>query len=169
MQDGLVYLRPVEVAFLRTDAVGPDAARALWDDLKTVLNAHSAADAVDRAYGLANGSAMMGRTGAKTSYIAAVTLVPGLAIAPQSKLRTMTLPGGAYQRERLRGDVTDIGESFEVLCDQFQRHHDIKLDQDRPLVEIRLLADSLDQDPRKIELCVPVKPRVGGAGSAFVH
>ncbi|MEM1306072.1 MAG: GyrI-like domain-containing protein [Pseudomonadota bacterium] len=169
MQDGLVYLRPVEVAFLRTDAVGPDAARALWDDLKAVLNAHGAANAVDRAYGLAKGSPLMGSTGAKATYIAAVTLVPGLPIAPQSKLHTMTLPGGAYQRERLRGDVTDIGESFEVLCDQFQRHHDIKLDQDRPLVEIRLLSDSLDQDPRKIELCVPVKPRVGRADAALLH
>lgn len=160
MQDGLVYLRPVQVAYLRTNTVRRDAARALWDDLRTILKDQGVVDQVDRLYGLAHGPEQFPEATADPHYVACVGIVPGLKLSPKSQLQAMTLPGGAYMRQRVFGSDGDVAGGFGDLCDISNAHHDIKLDQIRPLVEIHIGDGLRTAVDHKIELCVPVKPRV---------
>ena len=159
MSNGLVYLRPVQVAYLRIESIRRKAAQAAWAELEAILTDLHVLANVERAYGFVHNSRRMGCSGEDAYYCAGVEVFPGLPMTPESVLRRTTLPGGAYLRHRHKGSLDAIGGEFTELCGVPQKHADIVLDQRRPLVEVYSMIGPGAIDEARIELCAPVLPR----------
>lgn len=159
MSNGLVYLRPVQVAYLRIESIRRKAVHSAWAELKAILTELHVLENVERAYGFVHNSPRMGCSGDGAYYFAGVQVFPGLPMTPESVLRRTTLPGGAYLRHRHKGGLDEIGSGFTTLCGGPKGHADIVLDQRRPLIEVYSMIGPGVIDEALTELCAPVLPR----------
>jgi len=166
MPSGLVYLRPMRVAFLRSDGADRATAVQAWQEMYALLDKLGVLREVERGYGLIRGHRLIadGDKPQPESYEAAVEHMPSLVISPATGLQLKTLPGGSYLRRRVTAGPEAVSGAFTELCQEANANPDINLDVRRPLVEIYFSKAPKETDPRRIDICAPVVPRVGTKG-----
>lgn len=156
MSNGLVYLRPTRLVYLRLvgpyDAIIPEA----WSKLYAWHEKCSPGAPVGRAYGLARDNP--NRAGADTCrYDACIETTPLIDERALRELGLITLPGGPYARTRHVASFDLLRVSLANLHNGFDAPRDLKVDDRRPIVTI-YLDDPRRTDGTKLraDVCVPV-------------
>jgi len=156
VRTGLVYLRPVRVAFARVR--GPYAASApeAWAKIFDWLDARNGRREVTRGFGLAHDDP---RIVAKENlrYDACVEMPPDLELQACRTFGVQMLPGGAYARQRYVGPHSGIRQEFHDMRTNWAPARGLALDARRPFIEI-YLDDPTRCPPEKLrtDLCIPV-------------
>lgn len=156
MSTGLVYLRPVRVAFVRVRGPYGQSAPAAWSKLLAWLDQHRVRSDVTRGFGLAHDDP---RTiaAADLRYDACVEVPPEVEALALREFGMQTLPGGAYARRRFVGPHSGIHTEFHEMRRTWAPSRGLALHTRRPFVEI-YLDDPARCAPEKLrtDLCIPV-------------
>ena len=161
MQNGLVYLRPTRLAYVRVKGPYEQSIPDAWERMLAWLEVRGLNSSTGRGYGLARDNPA--RVGADNCrYDACVLVMPYLEERVNRELGIITLPAGPYVRKREAGSYDAIRSLIPSLHETFAAPSGLRLDDNRPLVTIYL------DDPRhfslndlRADICVPV-----AAGSA---
>lgn len=156
MSTGLVYLRPVRVAYIRARGPYPVSAPEAWKKMLAWLDARGIRSEVTRGFGLAHDDP---RTTAAEAlrYDACVEIPMDMEGLASREFGMQTLPGGAYARRRYVGPHTGISRQFHDMRETWAPSRGLVLHAKRPFVEI-YLDDPLRCAPEKLrtDLCIPV-------------
>lgn len=158
MQIGYMYIRPVEVLYVR--ALGPYKASsvAAWNTMLAWLDAHRLRSQIVRGFGLINDDPQT-TPEHQRRYDACVEAIAGLDIDHTAGVGRLTVPGGAYVVHRHVGRHRTIGAGFSYIQRKWVPGHGLKVDRRRPSLEI-YLNDPATTPPKELmtDLCVPVFP-----------
>ena len=163
MSIGVVYMRPIQVAYVRKVGghreAGPDA----WAAMHAWLADVRIRSKVSRGYGLARRNhRLVGNVTVQSCYDACVELPEDAVADPTRGVDLQTLPGGAFLRTRMREPMEQIGAVFSMLCGLEVPSRGLSLDMARPLLEIYVDNRPGAAAPYRIDLCVPVIPAANG-------
>lgn len=159
MSVGIVYMRPMMVAYVRRVGPHAEAGPAAWVALKSWLEATNLRQRVSRGYGLARqNQRLVGHITAERCYDACIELPEDAQHDPNAGVDMQILPGGAFLRTRLRGGIASIGATFNTLCRNDAPKLRVEPDPARPLVEIYFDNKPGSEHPYRVDLCLPVVP-----------
>ena len=159
MSVGVVYMRPLPVAYVRRVGPHAEAGPEAWDALKAWLEARGLRRSVSCGYGLArHNQRLVGNVTADRCYDACVALPDGAEHEPAAGINLQMLPGGAFLRTRLRGGLSSIGATFSALCQEHAPRLSVAPDPARPLVEVYFDNKPGAAEPYRVDLCLPVSP-----------
>lgn len=156
MTKGLVYMRPIKLAYVR--AVGPYATASLaaWAPVLDWLDRTGLRKEVGHGYGLAHDNPRdVGVNNCR--YDAAIELPLGYEGRMTREFALQTLPGGAYIRERNIGEYIALGSAIQRLRDGGIQSTSLLIDKKRPVITI-FFDDPQDVDVTKMraDVCLPV-------------
>lgn len=161
--NGLVYLRPTRLVYVRACGRYRNTIPASWDKMLNWLDRNGLRSPVGHGYGLARDNPNIVAPEA-CRYDACVELDPLFEERAARELAIQTLPGGSHIRLRKKGDYADMTRTVISLHSTFEAPNGLRMDDRRPIVSIYL------DDPRRIDvndlradLCVPVSARVARA------
>ncbi|MGQ0456397.1 MAG: AraC family transcriptional regulator [Hyphomicrobium sp.] len=156
MSSGLVYLRPMRLAFVRTIGPYEQSIPEAWKTLFAWISKNDLNAPVGRGYGLAHDNPA--KVASKhLRYDACVQLTPMFEDRAIRELSVMTLPSGPYLRQRYAGDYQGVCKLVASAHESMEMPSDLRLDVRRPLVTIYLddPARLADGDLRA-DVCLPV-------------
>ena len=156
MKNGLVYLRPARLAYVRVTGDYQSSIPEAWEHLLTWVERNGLNSPVGRGYGLSRDNPA--RVGIeKCRYDACVQVSPLFEERAMRELGVFTLPAGPYARIRQAGGYELIRAMMPNLHAEFSAPPELRLDDRRPIVTIYL------DDPRRFhesdlraDICVPV-------------
>ncbi len=156
MKNGLVYLRPTRLAYVRVTGNYEQSIPRAWEQLLRWVDKNGLNSPVGRGYGLARDNPA--RVGAENCrYDACVQVSPMFEERAMRELGVFTLPAGPYKRIRQAGGYEPICSMMPKLHSDFTAPAELRLDDRRPIVTIYL------DDPRRFDasdlradICVPV-------------
>jgi AraC family transcriptional regulator len=156
MKNGLVYLRPTRLAYVRVTGAYERSIPEAWERLLTWVEKNGLNSPVGRGYGLTRDNPA--RVGAENCrYDACVQVSPMFEERAMRELGVFTLPPGPYTRMRQAGGYEPIRAMMPTLHSSFEAPPELRLDDRRPIVTIYL------DDPRRYhdsdlraDVCVPV-------------
>ena len=154
MKNGLVYLRPQRMVYVR--AVGPyeQSIPEAWNKMFAWIAKHAIHSPAGRGYGLAHDA------GAKTAepcYDACVQLTPLFEERAIREHAVMMLPGGPYMRHRYIGRYNGVSELLSDAQRVIELPADLRIDQRRPLVTIYLDDPAaVHSNDLRADICLPV-------------
>jgi AraC family transcriptional regulator len=157
---GLVYMRPTQVAFVRSRGPYKTSTEQAWSMMDDWIDRHALKSSISCGFGLAldNPSAVDEKA---IRYDACVKLPEGYENLKTDALAFQKLPGGAFARVRHVGDYGAIRESVALVRDKWLPDQtNLMLDPGRPFMFI-YLDDPLKKDAAKLrsDVCIPVKTR----------
>ncbi|MEZ5844882.1 MAG: GyrI-like domain-containing protein [Hyphomicrobiaceae bacterium] len=163
MSVGVVYMRPMMVAYVRRVGPHAEAGPEAWEALKIWLEARGLRRRVSCGYGLArHNQRLVGNVTADRCYDACCELPDDAEHEPAAGVDMQMLPGGAFLRTRLRGGLTTIGSAFSALCLEHAPRLSLAPDPVRPLVEVYFDNKPGAVEPYRVDLCLPVTPVANG-------
>jgi AraC family transcriptional regulator len=156
MKSGLVYLRPMRLAYVRVTGPYETSIPQAWEKLLTWVDRNGLNSPVSHGYGLARDNPL--RVGPdKCRYDACVQVSPMIEERAMRELGVFTLPAGPYTRMRQTGGYEPIRAMMPKLHAEFHAPPELRLDDKRPIVTIYL------DDPRRFDasdlradICFPV-------------
>ncbi|HUS97260.1 MAG TPA: GyrI-like domain-containing protein [Hyphomicrobiaceae bacterium] len=156
MSTGLVYLRPMTVAYARR--TGPHGTSSLeaWAHMLGWLDQQGYRAMVPRGFGLIHKAAAL-RDQTDPVYDACVELVDPVTVDLEAGIDRGHLKGGAFLLQRHSGPVELIGEAFRKLRTEEATRRGLKCDENRPMIEIYLDDPYRSPAPHRLDLCVPVQ------------
>lgn len=156
MSTGLVYLRPVRVAYVRVRGPYSHSAPTAWSKLLAWLDQHSVRREVTRGFGLAHDDPRV-VAAAELRYDACVEVPPEVEVAAFREFGMQTLPGGAYARRRYVGPHAGIHNEFHEMRETWAPSRGLALHTKRPFVEIYLDDPArCPAEKLRTDLCIPV-------------
>jgi AraC family transcriptional regulator len=161
MKNGLVYLRPQRIVFIRETGPYDRSIPVAWEKMFRWLSKNQLSSPVGRGYGLAcDDPAVV--AAAQCRYDACVQLTPLFEERALRELAVKTLPGGPYLRSRFVGDYADVSKLVGSARSSAELPEDLRADVRRPLVTIYL--DDPSQPPAgglRADICVPISAASG--------
>jgi AraC family transcriptional regulator len=154
----LVYLRPRQVGFVRTNGPYKASSVEAWAVMSQWLDRHDLHGQVGCRYGLALDDPHH-IDADKCRYDACVELPSGFENLKTDGLAFQTLPGGAFARIRHVGPYSKVRSSIAKVRDDWLPHQPRLLaDRRRPLL-VAYLDDPKTRDSKKLrcDVCVPVR------------
>lgn len=160
MSQGLVYLRPVPVVYVRRRGPQHEAAALAWTHLLDWLDRRKLRSRIDRGYGLARHNARLASPGAPgdAAYDACVAATDGVDADPDAGISLQIVPGGSYLRRRHRAGMDTIGDAFTDLCAIDLAAYRVAIDPSRPLLEVYFDQSQGDALKLRVDIGVPVRP-----------
>ena len=155
MSTGIVYLRPVRVAFTRHYGTLADASIAAWQEMADMLATTRSLRDMQRGFGLTRKSAA--RAG-HDCYDACVEFSEDLELELSTDVRYQLISGGSYLRERHRGSPESMGSTFSKLKNEEGPRRGLSVDLDRPFMEIYMFGKGDLYGHKRVDACVPVLP-----------
>lgn len=153
---GLVYLRPVQVAYFRYQGSYAKSSVDAWAAMFSWLDASGLRAAVGRGYGLQRDNPQEVGLGA-CRYDACVEVPDGLDPGLLDKVSMQKLPGGAYARTRHVGSYEDVSRVITSMRDGWMSSNQLMIDTRRPIVTIYLVdPKNADTKQLKADVCLPV-------------
>ena len=155
MSTGLVYLRPLEVAFARR--VGPhhSSALAAWEHISEWLAAKNYKPLAPTGFGLVHKTKTLPQIDMPV-YDACIELIDPIMIDLVAGIDQCRIPGGAFLRHRHIGGPDTMAEAFRNLRTAEAKRRGLKNDDSRPLIEIYIKNQRDCTREQRIDLCVPV-------------
>ena len=158
MSTGLIYLKPLKVAFVR--ARGPYAVSSVeaWQRVFAMLRQNGMWRPVLAAYGLLNDDPKT--TGAENCrYDACIEVLNGYDSRLPKDFAVGRLPGGVFARTRHSGGSRTLASTITELRDTWTPAHGLVLDPSRPVIEVYLDdPQTLTAEHQRIDICLPVVP-----------
>jgi AraC family transcriptional regulator len=155
-KDGLVYLRPTKLAFVRINGRYQDTIGPAWDRMLDWMDRNGLRSNVTFGYGLLRDDPRKVAPEA-CRYDACVPILPHLEECAHRELGVMTLPPGPYARQRSIGNYIELTDIISGLQSQSLVAPNLRVDERRPLVSIYLDRPSRDsKNELRADLCVPV-------------
>lgn len=157
MTTGLVYLRPIRVAFVRCYGPYAESSAEAWDTMFAWIEKHGLRNGeLDRGYGLSQDNPAITPV-EKCRYDACIELPISISELDASKLNRQTLPGGAYARQRHTGPYSELTDAIRSIRDDWVPTHGLGVDPNRPLVNIHLDDPAFcPVEKLRTDLCLPV-------------
>jgi DNA gyrase inhibitor GyrI len=152
----IVYLRPLQVAYIRR--VGPYAvsAKQAWERVFQICEEKGVRAAAGPGYGLLRDDPHQAGPD-KARYDACIALKPELGLDLAGVFGVQTLPGGAFLRVNFKGDPSEAGSVLSRLYRAEAHERGLRVDTNRPFLEIYPVdPGSIDVTEVKMDLCVPV-------------
>ena len=166
MQNGLVYLRPSRLAYVRVTGAYETSIPAAWTKLLTWIDRNGVGSVLGRGFGLARDNPLI-VAAERCRYDACIEVEPLFEERARRELGVLTLPAGPYVRKREIGNYDAIVSFVAIRHSTFVAPTGLRLDDNRPLVTVYL------DDPRRLEpkdlradICVPVATGAGRARMA---
>jgi AraC family transcriptional regulator len=158
VQIGYVYIRPVEVLYVRSLGPYRASAPAAWKGMFAWLDAHGLRSRVVRGFGISNDDPQTTPEHLRR-YDACVETIAGVDADTAAGIGTLTVPGGAYVVHRHAGRHRTIGAGFSYIHRKWVPGHGLKVDKRRPYLEIYLNDPATTPHKELLtDLCVPVFP-----------
>lgn len=156
MSQGLLYLRPQRLVYVRVTGPYETSIREAWNRLWAWADKHNISAPRGLAYGLARDNPMLVAP-ENRRYDAAFPIDPMFEERALRDLGLITLPGGTYVRRREKGACEALIAKFAGLHQSFVPPPGLKLDNNRPLVTVYLdnLKHQSDTETRA-DVCLPV-------------
>lgn len=156
---GVVYLRPKQVAFIRS--VGPYAtsSRSAWKNLLAWIDRNRLEKSVVCGYGLALDHPQA-TSPEDCRYDACIELPDGFIPRREDNLPLQTLDGGAYARFRHVGDYNRVRSTVTRLREEWlAAQPNLLLDRRRPLLTIYFDYPGRTQaeEALRCDVCLPVR------------
>lgn len=156
MKNGLVYLRPARLTYVRVIGPYETSIPEAWQQMFDWIDKNGLNSPVGRGYGLARDNPQ--RVGAEhCRYDACIQVTPMFEDRAARELGLITLPAGPYTRLRKAGAYEQIRSVVADIHNHFEPPAELRLDDRRPIVTIYL------EDPRRsatkdlrADVCVPV-------------
>lgn len=156
MKNGLVYLRPTRLTYVRVTGPYETGIPEAWSRLLEWVDKRGLNSPVGGAYGLVRDNPKRVAPD-KCRYDACIPIAPMFEDRALRELGLITLPGGPYTRMRQAGGYERIRSMVCSLHAEFSPPPELRLDDRRPIVTIYF------DDPRRFDLadlradvCVPV-------------
>lgn len=156
MKNGLVYLRPSRLTYVR--GIGPyeTTIPAAWQQMKDWLGKIGFDASMNRGYGLLR-DCPSSVSASKLRFDACIDLDPLFEERAIRELGAQTLPGGSYVRVRHVGSYAELSSKLPTFHAGFTAPQGLKLDDRRPLVTIYLDNPLCAHDTAlRADVCVPV-------------
>ncbi|HVY42470.1 MAG TPA: GyrI-like domain-containing protein [Hyphomicrobiaceae bacterium] len=158
MQIGYVYIRPVEVLYLR--ALGPyrTSAPLAWSEMRAWLDARQLWPSITRGYGVLNDPPAATKPELRR-YDACVQAPRDFEAELAPGMGRRTVPGGAYVVHRHKGRHRTLRAGFSYMHRKWVPGHGLQVDPRRPYLEV-YLNDPVSTPATELmtDLCVPVFP-----------
>ena len=152
------YIRPMTVVYARCMGPYETSCREAWRRMNDWLDRRGARSRVKQGYGYFRDNPKL-TPPELLRYDACVPVTLGLDPEPDSGIRRMTLPGGAYAVYTHVGAYAEIGPLLSRLHREIVPKRGLSLDYDRPFVTIYLNDPAITREMhRRTELCIPVLP-----------
>ncbi len=157
METKLVYLRPQQVVCHREFGPFRESGPKAWDYVLSWLDRHGIRDEVTRGFGLARTDPNAKDLDKSLYYEACIELPPSFPLSNLEKMQFQSLPGGAYARQRYKGNFDGIPTASRNLRETWKAKHGLCADLTRPLVEIYLDdAKKVSSENLRVDLCMPI-------------
>lgn len=156
MKNGLVYLRPSRLTYVRHTGSYAKTIPAAWADMMAWLIKTGLNTPAGRSYGLLRDCPS--KVAAENCrFDACIELDPLFEERAIRELGAQTLPGGSYLRVRNTGPYSELNTKLSDFHRSFDLPEGLKLDERRPLVAI-YLDNPLRADDASVraEICLPV-------------
>ena len=160
MKNGLVYLRPSRLTYVRRTGSYETSIPAAWKEMMGWLSKHGLHSAMNRGYGLLR-DCPKNVAPEKLRFDACVDLDPLFEERAIRELGAQTLPGGSYLRVRNVGSYADLQSKLATYHTVFEPPAGLKLDERRPLVTVYLDSPARADDNLRADICVPVSVASG--------
>lgn len=161
MKNGLVYLRPSRLTYVRHTGAYEKTIPAAWKELMAWVAKTGLHSPVGRSYGLLRD--FPGKVAPENCrFDACIELDPLFEERAIRELGAQTLPGGSYMRVRNTGSYTSLQSKLAAFHTAFELPEGLKLDERRPLVAIYLDSPTrADDADLRAEICLPVGMNAG--------
>lgn len=155
MKNGLVYLRPSRLTYVRHTGPYTQTIPAAWTEMMAWL-AKTGLHNAGRVYGLLRDCPSK-IAAENCRFDACIELDPLFEERAIRELGAQTLPGGSYLRVRNTGTYAELKTRLAEFHKSFDLPEGLKLDERRPLVAI-FLDNPLraDDAAMRAEICLPV-------------
>ena len=166
MQNGLVYLRPSRLIYIRATGPYETSIQKAWGEMFSWIDRNGFGSVLGRGVGMARDNPSIVPAD-RCRYDACIEAKPQYEDRAMRELGILTLPGGPYVRQRKSGGYDAIRLLVTQMHATFQAPNGLRLDDNRPLVTFYL------DDPRRIDLedlradvCIPVTALAARARSS---
>ncbi len=156
MKNGLVYLRPARLAYVRVNGPYATSVPVAWERMLAWVDKNGFKPQGERGYGLAHDNPALVAP-EKCRFDACIQLQPEFEDRAARELGVLTLPAGPYTRDRRAGGYGRLRHELASLYSSQGLSSGLQLDARRPIVTIYL------DDPRRLsvrdlraDICVPV-------------
>jgi AraC family transcriptional regulator len=152
---GFVYLRPLNMTYIRAEGPYAEAAREAWGKVYSWLDDTGMRASVGARYGLMLDDPATAEPG-KCRYDACIEMIDGYQEWITDAFAYRRLPGGAYSRRRHVGGET-LYAATETLRREWSSDNGLFLDLRRPIIQI-FLDDpkKVADEKRRIDVLLPV-------------
>jgi AraC family transcriptional regulator len=156
MHNGLVYLRPSRLIYVRATGPYETSIPKAWDDMLSWIDRNGFGSVLGRGVGMARDNPSI-VPAERCRYDACIEAKPQYEDRALRELGMLTMPGGPYVRQRKSGGYDAIRLYVTQMHATFQAPNGLRLDDNRPLVTFYL------DDPRRMatedlraDVCMPV-------------
>lgn len=156
MSTGFVYLRPLNVAYVRVNGAYANSAKEAWTRMFAWLNESGMIRSVGTGYGLLLDDPRV-TDAHKCRYDACVELLEDFGRKLPDEFGIRRLPGGAYARDRHKTGNVGLGSVISHLRNDWAPSRGLAVDARRPVIEIYLDNPQLvGEDKCRVDVCLPV-------------
>lgn len=156
MKFGFVYLRPLNVVYVR--AMGPYAlsSKSAWSRMYEWISGNDYTLSVCAGYGLLlDDPRVVPRE--QCRYEACIELTDSMRAALPEGFAVRRLPGGAYARHRHRGGAKGLSRVISEFRDSRVPAQGIVLDPRRPVIEVYFDNPYVvPEEQQRVDICLPV-------------
>lgn len=157
MSNAFVYLRPLNLTFIRAQGPYAEASAEAWARVFDWLDKSGHRQSAGCGYGLMLDDPRT-TPPEKCRYDACIEMADGFQDSISREFGFRRLPGGAYARRRhigpAEGGVTGL---VATLRDQWAPQNGLLIDTKRPVIEIYLDNPAkVPAEKRRIDICLPV-------------
>lgn len=162
----LVYVRPVEVVFVRARGAYADAVNRAWGRMFSWMDANGLGAEVDIGYGLAHDNPRT-MPPELCRYDACIPVPDTVPREVLMQLQHMKLPSGVYARDLLLRSYDRMGTVLASIRDEWVPRHGLSVDARRPVVTIyRNNPRYCPPEMLKADICLPIVPSAAGHRAA---
>lgn len=156
MDSAFVYLRPLQVAFVRAQGPYATASQEAWGKVLNWLDDTGLRGKVGVGWGLLLDHPKVVPP-EKCRYDACIEIPEGYEDRVTAVFNFRRLPGGAFARQRHVGSIAGLPPVIASLRDDWAPRHGVMLDAKRPVIEIYLDDPKfVVEEKRRVDVCLPV-------------
>jgi AraC family transcriptional regulator len=153
---GFVYLRPLNVAYIRVTGRYAQSSQEAWARMFAWLHESGMIRETGTGYGLLLDDPRV-TPAEKCRYDACVELIDDFGRKLPEDFGIRRLPGGAYARSRHRTGKVGLSKVISSLRDEWAPERGLMPDTRRPVIEIYLDNPELVGDDKcRVDVCLPV-------------
>ena len=156
MQNGLVYLRPSRLIYVRATGAYETSIPKAWDDMFAWIYRNGFDSVLGRGVGMARDNPSIVPAD-RCRYDACIEAKPQYEDRALRELGMLTMPGGPYVRQRKSGGYDAIRLHVAHMHATFHAPNGLRLDDNRPLVTF-YLDDTrrMETEELRADVCMPV-------------